>query len=332
MTDLHERFAAHHFVLNQITPVRQRRALRLFEQIEAWLGRDLHTAQPEDLTRWMTEKVAERYDPNTVRFWLNLLRPYFRWAWQVEHLIDADRWLRIAEVKPPRGASASSTPRPYKRTEIRQFWIDLDEAFPRQGKLDYYIRRFQRGTSDYRRLRQHLRNVQTRTIVSLALYEGLRRREIFELTLDGIAVENAYLLVHGKRTDQRDRTREVPYVDPARDVVREWLTLRKLLKPRHKHPWLALQRPKPQRPMAKLPFDELLSKVGQGYELHRFRHTFATERLRAKMEIEKLQVILGHSNLQQTLAYAELVRSDLQLAMDRSDPAFMAAITGGDDR
>lgn len=326
MTELHDQFAAHYYVLHQITEVRQRRALRLFVEVETWLGRPLHTAEPDDLSKWMAEKVGEGYDANTVRFWLNMLRPYFRWAWQSRELIDADRWLRIAEVKPPRGATGISTPKPYTRTQIRAFWLELDEAMPPLDRPDYFIGRFKRGTSPYRSIRQHLRNSQVRAIVSLALYEGLRRKEIYAIGLDELAIENAYLLVQGKRTDHREREREVPYMPAASEFVREWLVLRRLLRPRHRQPWLALQSPKPQRPMGEKPFNELLAKVGDGYELHRFRHTFATEQLRARMPLERLKEILGHANIQQTLAYAKLVRDDLSVAMAESDKAFMAAV------
>jgi site-specific recombinase XerD len=329
MSPNHDQFAAEYLALHQISDIRRRRALKLFAEIEQWLGRELHTIQPEDLNRWMAMKIGEKYDANTVRFWLNMLKPYLRWAWKTR-LIDADQWLRLGEVGPPRGASGNNTPRPYKRTELQQFWADLDEAFP-QLENDYFLRRFKKGTCNYRRIRQHLRYAQTRAIVSLALIEGLRRNEIYSLTLDELHPDNAYLLVHGKRTSHREKTREVPYASEAREAVREWLRLRKLLKPRHKQPWLALQAPKPQRPMANKPFNELLASVGNGYELHRFRHTYATERLRAGMPIEQLQRLLGHASLQQTLAYAELAREDLAGAMERSDEQFMAAVGRGNN-
>lgn len=301
--------------------------MRLLAAMEAWLGRELHTIEPHELTAWMAEKTTKDYDPNTVRFWLNLLRPYLRWAWKTAGLIDADRWLRLEEIDPPRGATAHSTPKPYKRTEIRAFWTALDESFPPLERPEYFLGRFERHTSPYRSLRQHFRNTQTRAIVSLALYEGLRRNEIFSIGLDELDPENAYLLVKGKRTDHRERERDVPYTDAAREPVKAWLTMRrKYLRSRHGRPWLALEAPKPQRQMSERAFAELLAKVGDGYELHRFRHTFATERLRAGMKIERLKEILGHSNLTQTLAYAKLVREDLHEEMQRSEAAFMEAV------
>lgn len=322
----HHQFAADYLALNQISEKRQRRVMKLLGEIESWLGRDLHTIEPSELTRWMAEKVSAGKDVNTVRFWLNMLRPYLRWSWKSAGLISAEKWLLLDEIGPPRGATGITTPRPYKRPEIAGFWKALDETFPLLDRPTYFIERFQRGTSPYRRLRQHLRNVQTRAIVTLALTEGLRRNEIYCMDTAMLHPENAYLLVCGKRVDHRDKNRDVPYIETARGIVDDWLSARKLLKPRHRSTWLALIGPNPQRPMSENAFGELLAKVGDGYELHRFRHTFATEQLRAGMPIERLKEILGHANLDQTLAYAKLLREDLQGAMERSNDDFMRAI------
>ena len=43
-----------------------------------------------------------------------------------------------------------------------------------------------------------------------------------------------------------------------------------------------------------------------GYTLHCLRHTFATDLLNAKMPLECLRVLLGHSNLEVTRCYARL--------------------------
>ncbi len=43
-----------------------------------------------------------------------------------------------------------------------------------------------------------------------------------------------------------------------------------------------------------------------GYTLHCLRHTFATDLLNARMPLECLRVLLGHSNLEITRRYARL--------------------------
>lgn len=328
-TETIERFGAQHYVLNQISAIRRGRTTRTLVAFEQWLGRDIETATPQDIKAWMTEQVAAGSHVNTVRFRLNMLLPFFRWAWHDGGLIDADTWLRIREIKPPRGATAQGTPRPYKRTEIECFWKELDTHFARLSRVDYYLKRFGRGTTPWLRVASHFRYYQAAAIFSLALYEGLRRHEIFCLSLEEIHPDNAYLVVHGKRTDHRERVRQVPYCEPAREAVADWLRLRKMLKPRHKSPWLALDRAqgmKVNRPMAEEPFNGLGKKIGRGYELHRFRHTFATERLRAGLPVDRLQKILGHARIQTTLGYTELLGDDLAKHMAASDAAFMAGV------
>lgn len=327
MADHLTQFADYYYVVNQITGDRRRNAMTVFARVEIWLGRELHTMTGEELGRWMAEQIAAGYHPNTVRFWRGLMSPYWRWARETE-LMPAEQWIGLRETRNPRGASGVTTPRPYNRAEVARFWVDLDEKWPRPERADYYLKRWQRGTSNWTRVADHMRNVQATAIISLALLEGLRATEIFALGIPELHPENAYLLVHGKRVDQRPKMREVPYATDCRAAVSAWLTLRKLCKPSHRSPWLALTRlgGAPNRPMSHNVYESMAGRIGDGYELHRFRHTFATERLRAGVPLEKLQRILGHSTLAQTLAYASLVREDLEKAMDASEERFMAAV------
>jgi integrase/recombinase XerD len=56
-------------------------------------------------------------------------------------------------------------------------------------------------------------------------------------------------------------------------------------------------------------FQKYLQKAGlqlSGYTLHCLRHTFATDLLNARMPLECLRVLLGHSNLEITRRYARL--------------------------
>jgi integrase len=71
-------------------------------------------------------------------------------------------------------------------------------------------------------------------------------------------------------------------------------------------------------------FNSLLKLFG--YELHRLRHTCATERLRAGMPLEAVQRLLGHATIQQTLGYAEIIARDVQKHAERSDEEFMRAV------
>ena len=69
----------------------------------------------------------------------------------------------------------------------------------------------------------------------------------------------------------------------------------------------------------------LMSSFGD-WELHRLRHTCATERLRAGMPLEDLKEFLGHANIQMTLRYTKLVREDIHKSAARIDADFQSAI------
>jgi site-specific recombinase XerD len=118
----------------------------------------------------------------------------------------------------------------------------------------------------------------------------------------------------------------VPYNDAAREAVIDWFRWRRWLAPTHESPWLDLGYAHRGEPMPWLSYVRLLSRVGEGYELHRLRHTCATERLRAGMPLERLQVLLGHATIQQTLLYTEIDRSDIERALLASDDGFMRAV------
>jgi integrase len=56
-------------------------------------------------------------------------------------------------------------------------------------------------------------------------------------------------------------------------------------------------------------FNKYLQKAGlgfSGYTLHCLRHTFATDLLNARMPLECLRVLLGHTSLEVTRIYARL--------------------------
>jgi site-specific recombinase XerD len=326
--DLIEQFAARHFVLNNISEIRQRRHVRVLRDYEAWLApTPLLQATPDQVRSWMTEQVGKGYHVNTIRFWLMMLRPFWRWAWEAGHL-DADTWLRLKDVPPPRGASGHSEPNPYTRAEIKNLWRSIADKYPLADakRLDRWARRYQiKQPPPYKRVAPHGRRMQLEAIVSLALFCGLRRGEIWQLSLDDLHPDNAYLVVRTKRSDHRDKVRKVPYTEPAREAVTRWLSFRKtLFIKHHRSPWLSLHPHRPREPMHPTHFNGLLRKFG--FEYHRLRHTCATERLRAGMPIELLQRFLGHASLTQTLAYAKIVERDIDKQVEQHDDEFMKAV------
>jgi site-specific recombinase XerD len=319
-----ERFMAQHFDVNQISPGRQREVRRIMAKLERWLPGDLCDADVNTLAEWQTALIREGISPSSVRTYINAVKPFYKWAGR-EGLVDGSTVLAINALHPPRGAEVNAKPRPYSRAEVRQFWSAIAARYPlcRDAK---HLARVQKGTSRYtERAYHHGMRLQIDAIVSLALFMGLRRREIFTLSLDALHPDNAYVVVEGKRDDHRPKIREVPYNEDARQAVIEWFRWRRWLDPDHDQVWLSLAYNTRERPMTFTRFGGLLLTVGE-WEYHRLRHTCATERLRAGMPIEKLQRFLGHATIQQTLLYTSIETSDIIAAAEATDEAMMKAL------
>lgn len=317
-----DRFADEHFALNQISPRRQDDVRSSLALLDAWLPAPIEQVTPADLREWMTELVESGLNVNTVRWRLNAVKPFLRWLRQAK-VIDGDAWVELSEVRPPRGATSQCEPRPYTRKELDAFWRALDERYP--TTTDYYLRRYARGTSPIRRVRTHCQHAQVEAIVKLALYCGLRRTEIYALSIDDMHPDNAYLVVHGKREDHRPKVREVAYSEGAREAVTAWFRCRRMLAPLHNAPWITLGR-NTLEPLEFGSLAHMLGKIGTGYALHRFRHTCATERLRQRMPLEELRDFLGHADIQQTLEYAKLLRDDIARSIEQTEGGFEKAV------
>lgn len=324
MPEVIDRFAAEHFTLNSISGTRRVRVLRALDQYAAWLGETpIEQATATELRQWLVHLKSDGRQASTVAWYLKMIRPFYRWAWR-ERIIDADAWLRIKDVAPPRGYDGA-VPRPYSGKELAQMWAALDEKFPLTTR--YRITRWRNGNMRFRGpLRRHAMRLQLDAIIELALVCGLRRNEIYNLSIDDVHPDNKYIVVHGKRHDQHDKVREVPYPESTRNAIREWFRMRLWMQPAPGLKlWLSITGPEPAAELSTERMATILHSFGP-WTLHRLRHTCATERLRAGMALQDLQKFLGHSNINMTLRYAQLVREDIHKASERIDADFQRAI------
>lgn len=328
MTDLVQEFCEHHFAYNDISASRRRQQPKAIRAFEASLDCELADAGGDDLLTYLATRIAAGLQPSTIAKELNMIRPFFAWAYGKGH-VTGDQLMSLREVKPPRGASASA-PRPYPEKELRAFWRQFETAYPwaRDGGLDraeFYLDRWQRGTSGWVRVAPFARRLQAEAIIGLALHGGLRKNEIFRLQLEEMHHENDYLVVRGARKNRegREELRAVPWVVPMmRDNVRRWLEFRALLTVPHDRPWLTL-RPSQHalNAMQDRAFGMILCEIGTGWEFHRLRHTAATEMLRADYRVEEVRDILGHADIKMTMRYVKLVEGDLLRAATRNEGA-----------
>jgi site-specific recombinase XerD len=325
-------FAADYFVREGLTPGRRRDVLRALRTLEEHAGAAPETLNERQVDAWVTARVAGGLHVNTVRKELKCVKPFYRWCWR-QHIIDMDRFERIRELQPPRGSTGNATPRPYKPEQIHRFWDELDARWPLSSEL--MLKRYRRGTSKYRRMWKHARHLQAQAVASLALFGGLRHAEIRHAGIDDIHPDNDFIVVRGKSPfGERNGYREVPYTETGRQMVGEWLEFRDLIGPTHHQPWLVLTATAspnstipshPFNPISDDGFAALMPAIG-AWELHRFRHTCATEWLRAGADLEVVQRLMGHATLQQTLCYAQLITTDVARGLRRVEGDFMTVL------
>lgn len=309
---------------HDISASRRREQVKSIEGMAANAGKAPTDCGAEDVRAYLGVLGDRGLHVNTIRKELNLLKPFFTWAWQAK-LVDADRVLEVQQIAAPRNSSPQSNPKPYSKKELARFRAELDAAWPEADPK--FWARWKRGTSPFRRIQRHAMRIQIEAIVALALHCGLRRQEIFNASLDDIHYDNEFIVVrHAKGDVEGSKMREVPHTRTSREAVRAWIELRTILGPTHDFPWLSLAwESVALKPMRWSRFKGLLLTVGK-WQLHRFRHTAGTEWLRSTRRLEIVQKLLGHASLQQTLAYAKLVRDDLHEAVAKSELEFEEAV------
>lgn len=331
MSDLTKQFEREHFTLNSISEQRRQQVRVGIARLEAYLSRPIETITPNELRSWLVTQLEDGLAPSTVGLYLGMVMPFYRWCW-LQGTISADDYMRLREVSAPRGGKATK-PRPYSRKELTRFYAQLDARWPLLHPIPdrvaggHPINRYRKGTTSFHSvLRKHAMRLQLDAMIELALVCGLRRVEIYRLSIDDLHFDNKYVVVHGKRHDQNDKTREVPYGPSTREAVRAWFRFRGYMSP---PPglgvWLSITGPDPVAELSMFRMAEILRSFGR-WEFHRLRHTCATERLRAGMSLEMLQKFLGHSDISMTQRYTQLLRDDVHKASERVDEDFQRAI------
>jgi integrase len=322
------RFEQEHMAPNSVTPQRRKEQLALLGSFaeEVLNDRPLVEMQPGEVMEWMGAEIDRGLHPNTVRTKHGMIRAFHTWAFRAG-LIDAELRLRLKAVPNPRGSSAQSTPKPYTPSEIRTFYRELAERYPSpplSGKGSRKLKRFDEGKTPIQRgIWLWARRYQLEAQVSLALEEGLRCIEICHITMAQIHPDNdGVIVVTAKQGPGTAKEREVPYMAHSRLAVAEWLEFRERLGVTHNRPWLRLYPPDYLTPMTLDQMHNGISLSGKVWNWHPFRHTYATESLRAGMPLEHLQITMGHGSIDQTLAYARIAKADIQRVGEQTEGAF----------
>lgn len=326
------RYDEEHNVYNDVSAERRRDSMRVLTEFQEHAGKPILEAGGPEMKSYLATLVEQGKAVGTVRKHANLIRPFYTWAWESK-LVDAETFMGVKMVRAPRGAgrAARGIPRPYSRDEVKAMWKDVDRKYPWLPD-DYYLNRFANGISRFPRIAKHAWRLQIEAIVALGLFGGLRLSEIYRATEVDIHPENAYVVVRSvaKNPDaDADRTRIVPWTTPdMKRMIADWLAFRAWLQPDHDFVWLSLYQERHyKKPMRFRKFEMLMHDLGRGWEFHRLRHTALTEMLRAGYPLHEVQRIAGHSRLEQTLAYAELLPDDLIKTAARQQDKLSSALS-----
>lgn len=317
-----ERFKEEYQEYHDISLGRRDDQLRAVQSLASFAGVEPIACTPEHYRQWLQSLKSSGLEPTTVKKYGMAVRPFFGWAFDAD-LYSAEDLMRIKRVEFPK--SKPPTPRPYSEKEIKKLWPLLAKTYPLDDGR--FLKRWRRGTSHYKRIEHHAQHLQLRAVVRLALDCGLRRHEIFEMELDDMHYDNAYVVV---REGKGDKFREVPFTRTAKAAVKDWIEFRTELGPAHNRPWLSLTRIGPEgvwlRPMTERRFAIYMTDLPGEWQLHRLRHTCATSWLRAEMPIEIVSKLLGHASLKDTQRYTELVRSDVQRQVEKREEKFLSQV------
>ena len=321
-----ERFALEYQAYNNISPDRCKVQLRILRRFADSLDGDLLAASGPDLYAWASREIKRGIHINTVRKFLNMIRPFYSWAFD-NHLITADQYVRIQRVKNPRGSTGMAVPRPYSDEEMAAFWLALDARYPRaptEGDRSRAIDRWLRGVGPFGRASRFVTRMQLDAQIGLALDCGLRVNEIHTIPMLHLHYDNAFLVVAGKRDANtgKPRYREIPFPEHTRETIKTWIEFRALIAPDHEHPWLSLWGQQCREPMSRERLGEALKPIGPGWRWHRFRHTCGTNWLRAGMDPVYVKELLGHSSLNMTLGYMKITKNDLEVQMAKHQEGF----------
>ena len=172
---------------------------------------------------------------------------------------------------------------------------------------------------DVKQLLSVIDDVRDRALILLLLRTGMRIGELLNTKVHDVDLNNQRILIY--QAAKTGLGRVVYYSGDAQSALLSWLKSRNSFK---EMLFYAQGRPSLGYEAARGMFNKYLQKAGlsySGYTLHCLRHTFATDLLNARMPLECLRVLLGHTSLEITRIYARLTDKTREreyfAAMDR---------------
>ena len=146
--------------------------------------------------------------------------------------------------------------------------------------------------------------VRDRAMVLLLLRTGMRIGELLKIKFADINMREQKILIYEGEKNQRGRA--VYFSKDAKAALDSWMKERKQ---EYELIFYGLNGNQLSYQAARMMFVKYLDKAGlshKGYTLHCLRHTYATDLINARLPLECLEKLMGHSRLGVTRRYAML--------------------------
>ena len=193
-------------------------------------------------------------------------------------------------------------------------WILTPDKFLDQEEVQK-LRRICKDSSDLARSKKQFKPIRDWMIIDLALQAGLRVGECSNLKVEDLFIEKSHSHIH-IREGKGNKSRLVTIGEPLRKHLRSYLRERK-----SKSSFLFTSERTAR--MTTSAIQKVVKKVmklaglSPHYSVHSLRHTYAT--LLYKSSANNLRLVqqqLGHSSIQTTTVYANVMNEDIEKAVN----------------
>jgi integrase len=305
------------------------------------------------VNRYLDREYVRRLANATLRIYAHNLLPFVRWWESLHHtgdIVEAD--LTESTLLDYVRFQSSQQPRPFATT-INSRVAVADRAIRNEfpdapcqvapGFQHYFLQRKPMGLGRPRiaisllRVKEPKLNIvplsvdevarfwssfhtaRDLAIVGLMLLHGLRSAEVLALNPEHVLLSEAQLRVHGKG----NKLRFLPLAPETTQLLDHYLRLERPNPPRSAALFVVLKGPARGSRMTPAGLRSLFRYHRQttGIQLanpHRFRHTFASDMVRAGMSLPALMQLMGHTDIETTMRYVQVTAQDVYLQYARA--------------
>ena len=274
----------------------------------------LETAGKEHIEEYLRHQYRRNFQANTIRGSYTALSCFFRFLKEigrggikeitktdleafVEH--EQDKGIKISTVKLRLAQLKAFLRFIIDKGDISEdvfpwnLTIKMPEPLPRAMDPE-----------DVDKLLAVKRSVRDRAMVLLLLRTGMRIGELLRTRVIDVNMEEQKILIYEGEKNQRGRV--VYFSDDSKAALEAWIKERKQW---HELIFYGLKGRPLSYQAARMMFVKYLDKAGfshKGYTLHALRHTYATDLINARIPLECLEKLMGHTSLEVTRRYARL--------------------------